>query len=149
MWKIDLMEYHSQVNVRTLDGESQIFCAIRGKWLVYQQEELVRQLILQYLMTTKGIRKLSIIVEKNTGLKHHDRIDIAVMNKGAIPFLLIECKIWTEPINQTVLNQVGRYNNQLEYPYCWISNAKENFLFHYNKSDNTYTQISDFPIGYS
>jgi len=149
MWKVDLMQYHSQVNVRKEEGETQIYCVIRGKWLVYQQEELVRQLIIQYLLSEHKIRKLSIIVEKNTGLKDQDRIDIAVQGRGGKPFLLIECKTWSESVNQSVLNQIGRYNNQLKYPYCWVSTGKENFLFSYDEAEGSYTQVIDFPQGYS
>ena len=121
MWKIDLIQYHSLVNVEQRDGQTLIFCTVRGKWLKYQQEELVRQLIIQYLITEQNIRKLSIVVEKSTGLKGQDRIDIAVLNRGGKPLMLIECKTWTERVNQSVLNQISRYNNQLKYPYCWVS----------------------------
>ncbi len=149
MWKIDLMQYHSLVNVEQRDGQTLIFCTVRGKWLKYQQEELVRQLIIQYLITEQNIRKLSIVVEKSTGLKGQDRIDIAVLNRGGKPFMLIECKTWTERVNQSVLNQISRYNNQLKYPYCWVSTGKGNFLFSFDKSKNKYAQILDFPDGYS
>ena len=143
---IDLLAYREQINVRESNSVQQIYCQVRQKWLTQQPEEMVRQLVIAYLITEQSIRVKSIKVESNNQKLGEMRSDIVVYNGGK-PFLLVECKAWTEPINQAVFNQIARYNLKLNFPYCWVTNGRENYIFSHN-IDDSYIQISNFPKGY-
>lgn len=145
--QVDLLTYQDEIQIKHEDGVPNIYCQVRKKWIVHQPEELVRQLVIGYLTKGQQIRLKSIKVESSDTKIQLQRTDLAVYNQGK-PFLLIECKTWDDNINQKVLNQISRYNAQLKFPFCWVTNGRENFLFSYDKSDDRYEQLSHFPEGY-
>lgn len=145
---IDLLQLGDRIRSKSNNGVRYIYCQVRQKWLVQQPEEMVRQLVIIYLVDVQGIRLKSIKVESNNQKLQTQRTDIVVYNSG-LPFLLIECKSWTEKVNQRVMNQVARYNTKLQFPYCWVTNGKAQYMLSYNREEGTYAQIFDFPKGYT
>ncbi len=145
-WEIDLLTYQAQLRVKEIDSIPHIYCPVRHKWLVQQPEEMVRQLVISYLVKVESIRIKSIEVESNNHVLGEMRSDIVVYNGGE-PFLLVECKAWTEPINQSVFNQIARYNLKLQFPYCWVTNGRTNYIFSQGQ-DDSYHQMFNFPKGY-
>ena len=145
-WEVDLLTYQDQIQVKEIDSIPHIYCQVRHKWLVQQPEEMVRQLVISYLVSNQAIRIKSIKVESNNHQLGEMRSDIVVYNSGK-PFLLIECKAWTESINQSVFNQIARYNLKLQFPYCWVTNGRTNYIFS-QQADDSYHQMSNFPKGY-
>ncbi|MEL6863658.1 MAG: type I restriction enzyme HsdR N-terminal domain-containing protein [Bacteroidota bacterium] len=125
---VDFSQHQPQLQVRRLAGKRHIFGAIRKKYLVLSPEEMVRQLIIAHLIETKGYKKQRISVEKSllvNGLRR--RFDILVYQKAMQPFLLVECKAPSVPIDQGTFEQIARYNMTLKVPYLLVSNGHQTY----------------------
>src|SRR5688572_28310618 len=109
-------------DVKIVDGKEYIFCFIRKKWMLITPEEWVRQNVLLYLTGVLNYPASLIAVEKQLQLGElNKRFDIVVY-KNDVPFVLIECKEMNVPINQKTLDQVMRYNINLQAAYFIITN---------------------------
>ena len=64
MIELDLLQYQSQLQLKVLDGKRMVFDPIRKKWLILSPEELVRQLLVIFLINEKGYNKNRIALEK-------------------------------------------------------------------------------------
>ena len=126
--ELGLLKYSKELKVKTIDGKRYIFDEIRRKWLVLQPEEMVRQLIIHYLLTEKGYNKNRLSLEK--GLKVNTlskRFDVLAYDMQMQPFLLIECKAPQVPVGTAAFQQIANYNTTLKVPYLLVSNGRENY----------------------
>ena len=57
MIELDLTVWEKQLKLKKEAGVRYLHDPIRGKWLVLQPEEIVRQLMVQYLLTEKYYNK--------------------------------------------------------------------------------------------
>ncbi len=147
MLDIDLQQYSDQLRVKTEGGKRLLWDAIRRKWLVLQPEELVRQLVLHYLLSEKKFNKNRIRLEKglevNTRAK---RCDILVYDIDVTPWLLIECKAPQVDITDDVFRQVATYNLPLRVPYIMVTNGMEHFCCQITFEKNVdYVFLNDLP----
>ncbi|MEQ8705505.1 MAG: type I restriction enzyme HsdR N-terminal domain-containing protein [Phaeodactylibacter sp.] len=125
---LDLLRYKDQLRVRRKDDKRYIFDRVRKKWLVLQPEELVRQLMLEYLLLDMGYNPNRIAMEKGLKVNTLDRrYDLLVYDKGVAPYLLIECKAPQVKITQAVFEQVSWYNSSLQVPYMMVTNGMETY----------------------
>jgi hypothetical protein len=53
------------------------------------------------------------------------RFDLMIFDKGAQPWMLVECKAMGEVLDQKVLWQVLRYNMAIPIKYLVITNGEE------------------------
>ncbi len=139
--KLDLLKYQGQLKLQSANDEKYIWCLIRKKYMVLTPEEIIRQLLLLYLIQDKGFPTNKISVEKMIWVNgRQKRYDILVFDKESQPFFLVECKSAKVPLDQSTFEQVGRYNITLKVPYLLICNGpkaycakidleKESFLF--------------------
>ncbi|MEM9548886.1 MAG: type I restriction enzyme HsdR N-terminal domain-containing protein [Bacteroidota bacterium] len=127
MIDIDLHSYKERLKLKNEKGIVYIFDIIRKKYLVLQPEELVRQLLIQYLIF-RGYPKEKIQVEKGldvNGLKR--RFDIVVYDSNFRPYLLIECKAHTIAIDQSTFDQMANYNLVMRAPYLMACNGVQTY----------------------
>ncbi|KGE85334.1 type I restriction enzyme HsdR N-terminal domain-containing protein [Phaeodactylibacter xiamenensis] len=125
---IDLLRYKDQLRVKRQADKRLIFDRIRKKWLVLQPEEMVRQLILEYLLQERGYNSNRISMERGLKVNTLDRrFDLLVYDKEVKPYLLIECKAPQVKISQAVFEQVSWYNSSLQVPYLMVTNGRENY----------------------
>jgi hypothetical protein len=130
--------------VRIEGGKEYIFCVIRKRWMMITPEEWVRQNFLLYLIEVLNYPASLIAVEKQVQLGElQKRFDIIVY-KDDVPFMLIECKEMNVPINQKTLDQVMRYNINLQAAYFIITNGTGCYGF--NKEGGTFNEIDSFPL---
>jgi len=131
-----------------------LFCPIRKQHVAAQPEEMVRQHLIQYMITKLGYPKQNLVVEKqlsqfptvNRHLRPPEcRIDLACIKQDGSfsPLLLIECK--AVPINQKTLQQIIGYNYYLNASYIAIANQKEIQTGRYNPKANNYTFFPFLP----
>jgi hypothetical protein len=151
MIALDLLRFKPFLKSKRENGKQFIFCPIRKKFLVSQPEELVRQLLLVYLMEEKKYPKSKIAVEKSLKINELEhRFDILIYDKNNQPFLLVECKApeinieksfsWMNilvdstiakreiTINRNPFEQAAQYNFQMKVPYLLITNGISTFL---------------------
>ena len=62
--QLDLTRFQTEIQVKQENGKRWIWDFIRRKWLVLLPEELVRQLLVQYLLLEVGVNKNRIAIER-------------------------------------------------------------------------------------
>lgn len=113
-------------NFRTKEagGKRYIFDAIRKTWLLLTEEEWVRQNFVQYLVVVLKYPAALIAVEKEISLGElKKRFDILVYDKNHKPWMMVECKAPQIQLNETVLQQLLRYNMSVPVEYIVITNG--------------------------
>jgi hypothetical protein len=129
--------------IKTEGGKEYIFCPIRKRWLLITPEEWVRQNVLLYLTEVLNYPTSLIAVEKQLQLGELiKRFDIVVY-KDSVPFVLIECKEMNVHINQKTLDQVMRYNINLQAAYFMITNGT--VCYGFKKEKVKVSVIDSFP----
>ncbi len=119
---------------------------IREKWLVYQPEELIRQLIVQYFIEEKQFNKNRIQIERQLKVnKRLKRTDILVFNQEMQPWLLVECKAPNIKINEAVMKQISIYNLELRVPYLMVSNGIDTYCCKMDYEARSYDFIEQIP----
>lgn len=143
---IDLLKYQGKLAIEYTNSQKYIFCLIRKKYLVLTPEEVVRQLILYYLVEEKGYPKNKIRTEMglevNTMTK---RCDILAYNTNFEPVLLVECKSAKVKVNQQVFEQIGQYNMALKVPYLVVTNGPVNYCAYINQAEKNFRFLDEIP----
>ncbi|MHC1705501.1 MAG: type I restriction enzyme HsdR N-terminal domain-containing protein [Tenuifilaceae bacterium] len=126
MQKLNLPEY--AIKVRTTDGNQQIFDEIRKKYVTLIPEEWVRQHFINYLVNDRKFPKGLIAVEHPLVInKVSHRADIVAFGSDGKPLVVVECKAPEVQINQSVIQQVSRYNILLKAPILILTNGLVHF----------------------
>jgi len=125
-----LDSYHTHLKFSKKENKIKLYDPIRKKHYVNQPEEVVRQLIIQYLILEKEISPNSIAVEKQIHVMGMEkRFDLLIYNKKMEPRILIECKAPSVHVDQKVVDQIALYNIDLKAPYLLVTNGIENLFF--------------------
>lgn len=146
MISIDLIPYKSKLRLKKEGGKTYVFDFIRGKWLVLLPEELVRQLLVLYLIEEKGYSKNRIAIER--GLKVNNlskRCDILLFDNQTNPSLLVECKAPNVKINQDVFRQIAIYNLPLEVEYLLVTNGIQTYCCKMNYTEKSWEFLEEIP----
>lgn len=124
-WRMPLIP-HTPSTVRTRkEGDRwTVFDLLRKQWVHLSPEEWVRQHFLQYLLEVMKYPAALIAVEKEIRLGElKKRFDILVYDAQHQPWMMVECKAETVPLDETVLQQVLRYNISAPVTYLIITNG--------------------------
>ncbi len=147
MIPIDYLKYKSTLTTKKVEGKLHIFDPIRKKYLVSAPEEIVRQLVIQYLVDEKKYNINWMNVEKafyvNDRLK---RFDLLVYDRNMKPFLLVEMKAPKIKVNEDVLEQIAWYNLPIQAPYIMITNGIDTLCYRMNYDDQTFEKLLDIPL---
>jgi len=145
---LDLLPFQKDLKVKKEAGKKWIFCSIRKKYLVYQPEELVRQLLLQFLIQEKTYNKNRIHVERGIQINgQYRRSDIITYDKNITPYLLVECKAPKINLTQAVFDQIAQYNLSYKVPYLLVSNGIQNYCCQMDYEEKTYQFLDYIPNG--
>ena len=121
-----------------------VLCIIRKRWVQLTPEEWVRQNFLLYLTESLVYPASLITVEKQLTLGElTKRFDAVVYDKQSNPFMIIECKEMNVPLTEKVLQQVLRYNMQLQATYLVVTNGS--YCEVYKRSGKELEHIDYFP----
>jgi len=147
MIDINIHSFKDQLTLKNEKGSVFIFDIIRKKYLILQPEELVRQLLIHYLIK-RGYPKEKIQVEKGLNINGlYRRFDIIVYDKDFKPYLLVECKSHTVKIDQSTFDQIANYNLAVKAPYLMLCNGVQTYcckLFFEDKKVEHLTYIPDY-----
>ncbi len=128
-----------------------IFDPIRKIQVKNTPEEVVRQKVIQWLLTTKNIPDHAIDIEvslnrfKSTS---NDRLDILVTrfnseSSNPVYELLVECKRPEVALDEDVMLQVQKYLTIIPAQFVMVTNGKvAKFL---QRGENGYTGVSNIP----
>jgi len=123
-----------------------IFDPVRVKYVRLTPEEWVRQHVIAYLNTYKGVPFSLMGVEKLLKLNGlSKRCDVVVYNRNGTPLLLVECKAPGVPVSQAVFDQAARYNLRLQVSYLMITNGLEHYSCLIDYAGNAYSFLEELP----
>ena len=141
MIKISYPSYHFKIETR--EEKEYIFDPLRKKWIRLTPEEWVRQNFLQYLLQVMHYHASLIAIEKEIQIGElKKRFDILVY-KNDYPWLLIECKEMNVPINESVMQQLLRYQTIVQADYLIVTNGNETRGI--GKENNQFTTLNTIP----
>jgi len=139
------MGFRDQLQVKRERGQQLIFDPIRRKWLVLQPEELVRQLLVQYLLDL-GYNKNRIAIEKSLRVNDFEkRFDVLVYDDKTLPFMLVECKAPHVDITDRTFEQIAQYNLPLRVNYLLVTNGIKTYCCKMNYEEQAYTFLAEIP----
>lgn len=121
---IEVLYPEPKFRMKNENGKRFIFDQIRKTWLLFTEEEWVRQNFVSYLVNRLDYPSTLIALEKElmlNGLKK--RFDILVYDREHQPWMLVECKEPGVRLSEDVLQQVLRYNITLPVPFIIITNG--------------------------
>ncbi len=135
MFNINDLDQHRSKIKFDVSGDS-LVCVIRKKAIKSTSEELVRQLIIHFLLEKYNISKNYIAVEKQIELHStKKRFDILIYDKFTKPLILIECKKSEHKLSQQDLDQLSRYNIVMNAPYSILTNGKQIIICEYKNKE--------------
>ncbi len=145
MQKLNLPEY--SVKTRIVDGQQQIFDDIRRKYVALIPEEWVRQHFINYLVNDRKFPKGLIAVEHPLTInKVSHRADVVVFASDGKPMVVVECKAPDVAINQSVIQQISRYNILLKAPILILTNGLVHYCVRIDFENNTSQPIDSIPF---
>jgi hypothetical protein len=122
--EIDFLQFQPKLRLAQSGETTFVYDPIRKKEVVLTPEELLRQLVLLYLLEEKKCPahriRSEIGIEVN-GLKR--RCDIVIFDADIKPWLLVECKSPKVRLTQSTFEQVARYNLRLRAPFLVATNG--------------------------
>ncbi len=146
MLDLDLLRFQHLLRMQRKDGQPKIWDPIRKKWLVSGPEELVRQLVIRYLLDELQFPSKLIHVEKLLMVhRRQRRFDVLLYNRDLSPVMLIECKRPEVSIRQNTFDQISRYNIALKVPYLLVTNGNDHHLCRIDYQTQDYTFLPEIP----
>jgi hypothetical protein len=144
---MDFLKHQTALKLRKNEkGQLTIFDIVRKKYRVVQPEEIVRQLVVHSLILDKNYPLSKMRVEmglKVNGLQK--RCDILVFDGDFKPFLLVECKAATVPIDQSVFDQIARYNLVFKVPFLLVTNGVSTYCCQMNYDTEGWELLESIP----
>lgn len=147
---LDLLPYQTSLRLTKSDEQAYVFDPIRRKDVALTPEELLRQLMLRYLLDGKKYPanriRSEVGIEVN-GLSR--RCDLVVFDPEMKPWLLIECKSPRVALSQDTFEQAARYNLQLRAPFLAITNGLSSYCCILDFEQGTFEYmlaLPDYPL---
>lgn len=131
---------------KTEGKRTQIFDAIRKKYVALTDEEWVRQNFIRYLIEEKKFPASLMAIE--SGLKYNllqKRSDLVVYDRSGKPYLILECKAPSVKVSQDAFDQAARYNMTYKVKYLVITNGINHFCCEMNYTDGSYVFLKEVP----
>lgn len=129
---------------RNRSGQTEVFDAVRGRWLVLTPEEWVRRHVVEHLITECGFLPQQIVEEYPVNINSmSQRADIVAMDNSCSPRIVVECKEPGVKLCSEVLAQAVRYNSIIRAPYIVITNGLQTFS--YALHEGQYHPIAELP----
>ncbi|BDS11407.1 type I restriction enzyme HsdR N-terminal domain-containing protein [Aureispira anguillae] len=143
---INLLNYQDRLDIKYKNANKYVFDLIRKKYLVLTPEEVVRQLILHYLIEEKSYPKNKIRVEMGLDVNTMSkRCDILVFDADFEPIVLVECKSAKVKVDQKVFEQIARYNMTLKVPYLIVTNGPVNYCSKIDYENKQFQFLEEIP----
>ncbi|MCC6280894.1 MAG: type I restriction enzyme HsdR N-terminal domain-containing protein [Saprospiraceae bacterium] len=144
--ELDLLSFQSRLRLSQSAGKHFVYDPIRRKDIVLTPEELLRQMVLLYLLEHKNYPANRIRVEigiELNGMKK--RCDIVIYDPELRPWLLLECKSPKVSLNQATFEQAARYNLQLQAPFLAITNGLATYCAGLDFEGQSFQYLPELP----
>jgi len=134
------------LKTKLVEGTTQVFDAVRKKYLVLTPEEWVRQHFIHYLNSEKkypiGLMGVEQIVKYNN---QSTRADIVLYTTEGMPNMIVECKAPKVKITQDSFNQIAKYNFKLRVDFLVVTNGIQHFCCAMDYENNKITFLEEIP----
>ena len=134
------------LKTKLVEGTTQVFDAVRKKYLVLTPEEWVRQHFIHYLNLEKnyplGLMGVEKMVKYN-GMQ--TRADIVLYTSEGKPNMIVECKAPKVKITQDAFNQIAKYNFKLRVDFLIVTNGMQHFCCAMDYENNKITFLEEIP----
>ena len=131
---------------KLVEGTTQVFDAVRKKYLVLTAEEWVRQHFIHYLNSEKkyplGLMGIEQMVKYN---EQSTRADIVLYTNEGKPNMIVECKSPKVKITQDAFNQIAKYNFKLRVDFLVVTNGMQHFCCAMDYENNKITFLNEVP----
>ena len=145
--QVDYLKYQHQLRLSKSGDASYVFDPVRQKNVALTPEELLRQLVLQFLLQEKQYPPGRIRVEIGITLNGlQKRCDIVVFDAALRPWLLVECKSPKVKLTQTAFEQAARYNMQLQAPFLAVTNGLATYCSRLFLEEKRFEYLEDYPV---
>ena len=138
---------NADLKTKLVEQTTQVFGAVRKKYITLTPEEWVRQHFIYYLNKEKkypmGLMRVEQMIKYNN-LKI--RADIVLYNTQGIPTVIVECKAPSVQINQDTFYQIARYNFQLKVKFLVVTNGMKHFCCEMDYENNKITFLDEMPF---
>ena len=135
------------LKTKLVEGTTQVFDAVRKKYLVLTPEEWVRQHFIHYLNSEKkyplGLMGVEQMVKYN---EQSTRADIVLYNSEGNPNMIVECKAPKVKITQDTFNQIAKYNFKLRVDFLVVTNGMQHFCCAMDYEKNKIIFLNEVPI---
>ena len=134
------------LKTKLVEGTTQVFDAVRKKYLVLTPEEWVRQHFIHYLNSEKkyplGLMGIEQMVKYN---EQSTRADIVLYTTEGKPNMIVECKSPKVKITQDAFNQIAKYNFKLRVDFLVVTNGMQHFCCAMDYENNKITFLEEIP----
>jgi len=134
------------LKTKLVEGTTQVFDAVRKKYLVLTPEEWVRQHFIHYLNSEKkyplGLMGIEQMVKYN---EQSTRADIVLYTNEGKPNMIVECKSPKLKITQDAFNQIAKYNFKLRVDFLVVTNGMQHFCCAMDYENNKITFLNEVP----
>jgi len=134
------------LKTKLVEGTTQVFDAVRKKYLVLTPEEWVRQHFIHYLNSEKkyplGLMGIEQMVKYN---EQSTRADIVLYTTEGNPNMIVECKAPRVKITQDAFNQIAKYNFKLRVDFLVVTNGMKHFCCAMDYENNKITFLEEIP----
>lgn len=144
--QLDFLHYGQSLRLSRRGEATFVFDPVRRKNVALTPEELLRQMVVLYLLEQKKYPRHRIRVEIGLTLNGRPkRCDIAVFDVALKPWLLVECKSPKVALSQASFEQAARYNLQFQAPFLAVTNGLATYSCALDHDAGTFSFLSDFP----
>lgn len=144
--QLNLLDYQSELKIKKEASKRYLFDPIRKTYLVLTPEEMVRQLLIQYLLAERNISKNRLALERALKVnKMTRRWDLMVYAQDMTPWLLVECKAPEVKITQSVFEQISAYNLTLRVPFLLVTNGMDTYCCEMDYEGETFRFLTAIP----
>lgn len=135
-----------QIKLLMADERAKIFDPLRKKRVVLTPEEQVRQYFIQWLHNVKGYPLTLMMSEHTISYNRRTfRCDIVCFDRKLTPLMVVECKAPGVKIDNSVIEQVTRYNMALNVRFVAVTNGIATFALALDAKEQKYLYIDDIP----
>jgi hypothetical protein len=142
--ELGLLDEQDKLKLSFKDGKKVILDPLRRLYVKLTPEELVRQLLIQWLISKIGVGTGRMITERGLQkLFKGLRFDLAVYDKHLGLVLLAECKSFRVPLNESAIDQLSKYNLAHQAKFLLWTNGKSSLLASWDGDKKQYVYITD------
>ncbi|MDR2057304.1 MAG: type I restriction enzyme HsdR N-terminal domain-containing protein [Dysgonamonadaceae bacterium] len=134
------------LKIKKQAGKNYVFDRLRKQFVRLTPEEYVRQRFVSFLIEYKQYPEGLLSNEANIELGNvNRRCDTVLYDKFLQPQMIIEYKSSKVPLDQSVFDQIGRYNMSLQVPWLVISNGLQHYCCFIDKKKGEYSFLKEIP----